>query len=92
MALGAAVAAPLVLPVLARITRPVAKAAIHLYLDVADDIREVLAHHQPRPSKSVALVPHILAEGTGELLTAGLEAEAEGSLAETVAAVIAEIL
>ncbi|MFZ5450809.1 MAG: hypothetical protein ACOZF2_02880 [Thermodesulfobacteriota bacterium] len=90
--LGAAVAAPIVLPLLAQITRPVAKAAIHLYLDLAADIQEVVAHHQPRRSKRAGLIPHLLTGGTEELVTAGLEAEAEGSLAETVAAVVVEIL
>jgi hypothetical protein len=89
---GVAVAAPIVLPVLAKIVRPAAKAAIRLYLDVAADIREVVAHHQPGRGNPPGLIPHLLSGGTEELVTTGLEAEAEGSLAETVAEVVAEIL
>jgi hypothetical protein len=92
LVLGAAVAAPLVLPVLARIARPAAKAAIHLYLDLAADLREVVAQHQPRRSKPPALIPHLLSGGTEELVTAGLEAGEEESLVETVATVVVEIL
>ena len=90
--LGAAAAAPIVLPVLAQIARPVAKAAIHLYLDVTADIREVVAHHQPRRSKPAPLIPHLLTGGAEELVTAGLEAGEEGSLLETVAVAAVEIL
>jgi hypothetical protein len=90
--LGVAVAAPIVLPALAQIFRPLAKAAIHLYLDVAADIGEVVAHHRPRRGQGAGLMPHLLSGGTEELVTSGLEAEAEGELAETVAEVVAEIL
>lgn len=89
---GAVLAAPIVLPLLAKITRPVAKAAILLYLDVADDIREVVAHHQPRRGNPPGLLGHLVSHGTENLVAAGLEAEAEGSLAETVAVAVAEIL
>ena len=47
--LGAAAAAPIVLPALAGIARPLAKAAIRLYFEVADDVREVVAR-SPTPS------------------------------------------
>ena len=90
--LGAVAAAPVVLPVLAKITRPVAKAAIHLYLDVAADIREVVAQHRPQKSQPVSLIPHLLTGGTEELVTAGMEAVEEESLLETVATVAVEIL
>jgi hypothetical protein len=87
-----ALAAPVVLSVMAQIARPSAKAVIHLYLDVAADIQEVLDNHRPRRGKPPGLISHLLSGGTEELVTAGLEAEAEGSLAETVASVVVEIL
>jgi hypothetical protein len=90
--IGAVAAAPIVLPLLAKIARPVAKAAIHLYLDVAADIREVVAHHRPPRGNPAGLIPHLLSGGAEELVTSGLEADAEGSLAETVAEVVVEIL
>jgi hypothetical protein len=89
---GAAAAAPIVLPAVAGIFRPLAKAVIHLAFEVADDIREVAAHHRPQRHKSPSLVHHLLSGGTEELVTQGLEVEAEESVAESVAAVVAEIL
>jgi hypothetical protein len=93
VALGAALAAPIVLPALARVARPVAKEAIRLYLDVAEDIREeVAAHHQPGRAKPAGMIPQLLSERTEALVTAGLETEAEESLAETIAEIAGEIL
>ncbi len=90
--LGAAAAAPIVLPALARIVRPVTKAAIRLYLDLADDFQEVVAHHQPLRLKPPGLVHHLLSGRTEELVTHELEVEAEETLAETVLEGIVEIL
>ena len=90
--LGAAAAAPIVLPALAGIARPLAKTAIRFYFEVADDVREVVAQHQPQRHRSPGLVQHLLSGGTGELVTQGLEVEAEDTVAETVVAVVAEIL
>jgi hypothetical protein len=90
--LGTMAAAPIVLPALAGIARPLAKAAIRFSFEVADDIRDVVAHHQPRRHQTPGLVHHLLCGGTEELVTQGLEVGAEDSVAETVAAVVAEIL
>ena len=90
--LGAAVAAPFVLPALALIARPLAKAAIRFYFEVADDIREVVAHHQPPRRQPPGLVLHLLGGGAEELVTQGLEVEAEETVVETVVTVVAEIL
>ncbi len=90
--LGAAAAAPIVLPALAGIARPLAKAAIRFYFEVADDVREVVAQHQPQRHRSPGLIQHLLSGGTGELVTQGLEVEAEDTVAETVVELVAEIL
>lgn len=90
--LGAAAAAPIVLPALALIARPLAKAVIRFYFAVADDIREVVTHHQPRRRKSPGLAHHLLSGGTEELVSQGLEVEAEETVAETVVTMVAEIL
>jgi hypothetical protein len=92
LALGAALAAPIVLPALASITRPLAKEAIHLYLDLADDIREVVAHHQVRRRKLIGLLRQVFSAGGEELVNEGLEAVAEETMSETVLEGIAEIL
>jgi hypothetical protein len=89
---GAVALFPIILPALAGIARPLAKAAISFYLEVADDIREVVAHHQPQRRKSPDLVHHLLSGGTEELLTQGLEVGAEETVTETLLTVVAEIL
>ena len=92
LVLAAAAAAPIVLPALAGIARPLTKAAIRLYFDLANDVREVMAHHHPSRHKPPGLVHHLLSGGTEELVTQGLEVEVEDTVAETVVAVVAEIL
>ncbi len=89
---GAAAAAIVILPALARIARPVAKAALRLYFDLADDVQEVVAHHQVRRGNHPGLFHHLLSEGCEELVGEELEVEAEETMAETVLEGIAEIL
>ena len=92
LSLGAALVAPIVLPLLASITRPLAKEAIRLYFDLAEDIQEVVAHHQVRRRKPLGLLGQVLSAGSEELVNEGLEAVAEETLTETVVEGIAEIL
>ncbi len=89
---GAAAAAIVILPVLARITRPVAKAAIRLYLDLADDIQDAVARHQARRGSHLGLFQGLLCEGCEELVTEGLEGEAQETAVETALEGIIEIL
>ena len=88
----AAVAASVILPPLARIARPVTKAAIRLYFDLADDVQEVVAHHQVRRGNYPGLFHNLLSGGTEELVAEELEVEGEETMAETVLEGIAEIL
>jgi hypothetical protein len=90
--LGAAVAAPIVLPALARIARPVAKEAIRLYFDLSDDIQQVVAHHQVRRGKPAGLFNDLLCEECEESVVQELEAGAKETLTETVLEGIVEIL
>ena len=90
--MGAAAAAIVILPALARIARPVAKAAIRLYFDLADDVQEVVAHHQVRRGNHPGLFHNLLSAGSEELLAEELEVAAEETMAETVLEGIAEIL
>ena len=92
IALGGALVAPIALPLLANITRPLAKEAIRLYFDLAEDIQEVVAHHQVRRSKPLGLLRQVLSAGSEELVTEGLEAVEEETLTDTVVEGIAEIL
>ena len=92
LVLGTVAVFPVILPALAGIARPLAKAAISFYFEVADDIREVVAQHQFQRQKSPGLVHHLLSGGTEELVTQGLEAGTEESVAETLLTVVAEMV
>lgn len=92
VALGAALAAPIVLPALARMARPVAKEAICLYLDLADDIQKVVAHHRVQRRTPTGLLTDLFRAGGEELVTEESEAGAEETLTQTVLEGIAEIL
>ena len=88
----AAAAAFVILPPLARIARPVTKAAIRLYFDLADDVQEVVVHHQVRRGNHPGLFHNLLSGGTEELVAEELEVEGEETMAETILEGIAEIL
>lgn len=92
VALGAALATPILLSALVKIARPVAKEAIRLYLDLADDVQEVVAQHRGRLEKPPRLSHHLLSGVSEELVTNELEVEAEETLADTVLEGIVEIL
>jgi hypothetical protein len=92
VALGAALAAPIILPALARIARPLTKEAIRLYFDLSDDIQKVVAHHQIRRGKPAGLLKDFLCEGCEELVAQELEAGAKETLTETALEGIVGIL
>ncbi len=90
--LGTVAVFPIILPALAGLARPLTKAAIRFYFEVADDIQEVVAGHQLQRRKSPGLVHHLLSGGTEELVAQGLEVGTEDSVTETLLTVVAEIL
>jgi hypothetical protein len=92
VALGAVLAAPILLSALVKIARPVAKEAIRLYLDLADEVQEVAAQHRGRLEKPPRFSHHLLSGVSEELVTNELEIEAEEALAETVLEGVVEIL
>lgn len=92
VALGAALAAPIVLPALARIARPLTKEAIRLYFDLSDDIQKVVAHHQVRGGKPAGLFNDLFCVGCEEMVVQDLEVGLEETLTETVLEGVVEIL
>jgi hypothetical protein len=92
VALGAVLAAPILLSTLIKIARPVAKEAIRLYLDLVDDVQEVVAQHRGQLEKPPRFSHHLLSGVSEGLVTNELEVEAEETLAETVLEGIVEIL
>ena len=92
VALGAALAAPIVLPALAKMARPVAKEVIRLYFDLADDVQKVVVHHQVQRRKPKGWLTDLFRAGGEELVTEELEVGTEETLTQTVLEGIAEIL
>lgn len=91
---GTVLLAPIVLPVVVGITRPVAKAALHLYFDLVEDVRQTVAEHQPVRrfgKKSKDLVTGVVAEGAQNLVHE-VEVEAEESVAGDLIESLVEVL
>jgi hypothetical protein len=80
---GVVVLAPIVLPVLARAARPLAKAALHGYFDLVEGVKSLASKEE-----------HELKPVVGDLVAAGVEeaatAAGEEALDEGVAEVIVE--
>jgi hypothetical protein len=91
-ALGATLAAPILLAALVKIARPVVKEAIRLYLDLAHDLQEVVAQHRVRLEKASRFSSHLLSGVSEKLVTDELESETEEILGETLLEGIMEIL
>lgn len=72
--LGVALAAPIVLPAVASVSRPLAKSLIRGYLALADTVKEFAAEAQEQVSD---LVAEVKAERTAETATAAAEAAAK---------------
>jgi len=66
--LGVALAAPIVLPAVASVSRPLAKALIKGYLALADTVKEFTAEAQEQVSD---LVAEVRAERTADMAAAG---------------------
>ena len=80
-------AAPIVLPALARIARPVAKEVIRRYFHLEDDIQGVVDHHRVQRRSSAGLFIYLFRAGGEEL-----EVGTEETLTQTVLEGIAGIL
>ncbi len=92
---GTVLLAPLVLPAVARVTRPTAKAVLHLYFDLINDVQKERAEFQSykkRKKKTGALATHALSEGAQGLLVEDVEEEAEKSATEALVEALGEVL
>ncbi|MEW6659362.1 MAG: DUF5132 domain-containing protein [Thermodesulfobacteriota bacterium] len=74
--LGVALAAPIVLPAVASISRPLAKTLIRGYLALADTVKEFAAEAQEQVSD---LVAEVKSERTGATTTAAAAAKTKSS-------------
>lgn len=68
---GVAILAPIVLPALAKAVRPLAKAVLHGYFDLVDELKSLAAEDEKKPTPVL-----------GSLVTAGVE-EAAAAAGET---------
>jgi hypothetical protein len=73
--LGVALAAPIVLPAVAAVSRPLAKSLIRGYLVLADTVKEFAAEAGEQISD---LVAEVQAESTGPAAAAGAPKKAKG--------------
>lgn len=81
--LGAALAAPIILPAVASVSRPLAKTLIRGYLALADTIKEFAAEAQEQVSD---LMAEVQAERTAPMAGAATAATAATTAAATAAA------
>jgi len=92
---GSVLLAPVLLPAVARITRPITKAVLHLYFDLVHEVHEGMTEYQlyrRRKKKPGALATHALAEGAQELLVEEVETEAEESATGAIIEALGEVL
>jgi hypothetical protein len=92
---GAVLLAPVLLPAAARIARPMAKAVVHLYFDLVNEVQEELTEYQlfkRRRREPGALASLAFSEEVQGLLVEEVEAEAEESASEAIVEVLAEVL
>ena len=89
LGVGVVLLAPIVLPVLARLTRPLAKAALHGYFAVSDGLKGLAAGDD---QKAAPVIDHLVAAGVEQAATvAGEEAVEDGgvdAIVEGVATVL----
>jgi hypothetical protein len=83
MAAGVMVLAPVVLLALARAARPLAKAVLHGYYDLVDEIKALAADEE---NKSTPVIEQLVTTGVTEAATAA----GEGALEEGVTDAIVE--
>lgn len=83
VAAGVVVLAPLVLPALAKAARPLAKAALHGYFALVDELKGLAADVENKPTP---VLEHLVATGVTEAATAA----GEGALEEGVSDAIME--
>ena len=78
---GAVLLAPIVLPALARAVRPLAKAALHGYFDLVDELKSLAADNEKKPTP---VLGSLVTAGVEEAATAAGETAAEEEMADAI--------
>jgi hypothetical protein len=86
---GLALLAPVVLPVVARAARPLAKAVLHGYFDLVDELHSLAADVETKPTP---IVDQLVATGFTEAATAAGETAMETGVGEALVEGVVEAL
>jgi hypothetical protein len=79
--IGVVLLAPLVLPVVARAARPLAKALLHGYFGLIDELKSLVADDEKNPTP---VLGQLVTAGVEEAATAGGETAVEEGVADAV--------
>jgi hypothetical protein len=78
---GVVILAPIVLPVVARVARPLAKALLHGYFDLVDELKSLAADDE---KKSTPVLATLVTAGVEEAATAAGEVVVEEGMADVI--------
>ena len=78
---GVVILAPVMLPALARAVRPLAKAALHGYFDLVDELKSLAADNEKKPTPVLGA---LVSAGVEETATAAGETVVEEGVAEAI--------
>ncbi len=81
LGIGVVLLAPIVLPAVARAARPLAKAVLHGYFDLVDELKSLAAGDERRPTP---VLSSLVAAGFEETATAAGEAAVEEGVADAI--------
>ncbi|MFA4901235.1 MAG: hypothetical protein WC600_00665 [Desulfobaccales bacterium] len=81
LGIGVVILAPIVLPVVARAARPLAKALLHGYFDLVDELKSLAADDEKKPTPVLGA---IVATGFEESAAAAGEIAVEEGMADVI--------
>jgi len=86
---GVALLAPIVVPALAKAARPLAKALLHGYFDLVDELKSLAADDDKKPTP---VLGSLVSAGFEEAATAAGEAAVEEGVADAVVEGVVAVL
>jgi len=86
---GVVLLAPIVLPVVARAARPLAKALLHGYFDLVDELKSLAANDDKKPTP---VLGSLVTAGVEEAATAAGETAVEEGMADAVVQGVVTVL
>jgi hypothetical protein len=86
---GVVILAPVLLPVVARAARPLAKAALHGYFALVDELKSLAAEDEKKPTP---VLGSLVSAGVEEAATAAGETAAEEGVADAIVEGVVTVL